>query len=634
MKALWICVGGLLLLLGCSGGEAALTDATLQDQAGDGVSPGDVADVAVDSSDALQPGDVTGDGLEDSLDAADLPVVVKEWNRLRLNAFRTLRAVWTDGNVWVAVGEMGTLFWNWEGQWVPGATPTNRDLYAVYGESLEDLYAVGDSGTILRYVAGQWAIEDHGIEGLEQVTLRGVWGESGHVYVVGDRGTILHKTGDNWEKEQSLVTYPLYAVWGESLLDVHAAGAGGSLLRRASGAWTTMPLTSGAVNFYAISGAVGGGMVAAGSNGTIVRQDPGGFVQELSNDTQNRDLHGVWVRSSGDVWLFGLEGALVHREGTKWLVQQIEGPNFRNFSFYGVYGNAEADPVTAVAVGESGAAVRFDGEVWNDEEVGLRGDLEDLDGVSATDALAVGTSGVLLAWDGNRWSGLRPASSTSLHAVAAYAGGYVAVGDDGTVVRVKEGTATALSTGGPEDLYGVCAASNGALVAVGELGSVYRTTDLVSWSKVEMQRFETLHDCVIDDVGMVLVVGEKGTVLRILNDAVSPVPVATLANLRRLARSAAGTVTIVGDNGVVFQGSGVTYKAVDSGKPGSFLYGVTTTTSGFVAVGWGGEVLESVDGVVSRYSIDDVSVLLQIWADPEGNLLTVGREGRAYRKTL
>ncbi len=119
-----------------------------------------------------------------------------------------------------------------------------------------------------------------------------------------------------------------------------------------------------------------------------------------------------------------------------------------------------------------------------------------------------------------------------------------------------------------------------------------------------------------------------------MNDAISPVPIATLANLRRVVRASNGTITIVGDNGVVFRGSGVSYKAVDSGKPGSFLYGVTATASGFVAVGWGGEVVESVDDEILRYSIDDASVLLQIWADPEGNLLTVGREGRAYRKSL
>lgn len=627
-------LGSIWLLVACSGGETSLNGdvqgADLLDAEGDVQADGvaDVADVQMPDQSADEQSDTAGgDGSADG----EVGTGDEGWVRLSLEAGKRLRAVWSDGSVWVAVGDAGQIFWQIQGEWVPAASPTTRDLYAVYGESLDDLYAVGDAGTVIRFQDGTWVLDETQVSGLENIVLRGVWGESGHVYAVGDLGTILHKTGDAWEAEQSLVTYTLYAVWGESLLDVYAAGGGGSLLRRSGEAWTSYPLTSGSVSFHAVTGTSGGAMVAAGTKGAIVRQDAGGFVQEMSNDTQNRDLHGAWMYSSGNVWLIGDNGALIHREGEKWMLSEIAGPNNRNETFHGLWGTKEGQEPDALAVGERGVAVRFDGDQWNDELVGVRADLMDLDGLSDTDALAVGSAGVLLAWDGYRWFGLQSATDQDLEGVATFGGGYVAVGAAGTLVRVKDQQAATIPAGITENLHGAC--SNGdTLVVVGEEGSVYRTNDLAEWHKVETNRFDLLRDCSIDNAGAVIAVGDSGSVLRILNEYVSPVAVATAANLRRISRSGA-TLTIVGDNGVVLRGAATSYTAVGS-NPGSFFYGVTATPDGFVAVGWGGEVLEWSEEGSKRYFIDDAGVLLQIWADPQGNLLSVGREGRAYRKTL
>ncbi|GEM_PF-2156047 len=625
----WLVFGLLVVAAACSSGGGVGTDAGTDALVGDvGLDIGDTADLA--SGDAQEVG---GDApSEDVMDVeGDVTGPGAEWLPVMLRANRTLRGLWSDGQVWFAVGDDGTIFRREGAFWTPQRSPVKRGLLAVYGETLADLYAVGEGGLVLRYVGGQWEQEDTGISGLEEIALRGVWGESGHLFVVGDKGTVLHKKGSNWAKEQSLTSYKLHTVWGSSLLDLYIGGAAGSILVRGGDNWTPTVVASGSVALQAIGGLMGAGVVAVGTGGTIVEQKLGGFSQELSNDSMARSLHGVWMAAEGDVWLVGEEGVLIHKEAGKWVTSDIAGPNNRTRSFYALRGDAASGE--AIAVGEAGAGIRFDGEKWVDELVGLKADIEDLDGSAEGDGLAVGAGGVLLSWDGTGLYGIESPTQVALHGVAAFDGGYIAVGDGGAVVRVEGGTATLLEAGITEDLFGVCARA-GQAVLVGKNGVVYRTSDLEEFTRVETQRFDWFRDCVIEKSGVVVAVGDAGALVRLVNEAVAPVPVATITNLRRAAIADDGTITIVGDNGLVLRGSGVTFKTVYQ-RPGSFLYGVTAAPEGFLAVGWGGEVVEGRGDEVLSYSIDDSGVLLQIWRDTQGALLAVGREGRAFtRKEL
>jgi photosystem II stability/assembly factor-like uncharacterized protein len=62
---------------------------------------------------------------------------------------------------------------------------------AVWGSKADDVYAVGDGGTILHTANGgmSWEAQSSGT----MTGLVGLWGGgSGDVFVVGQRGTILH----------------------------------------------------------------------------------------------------------------------------------------------------------------------------------------------------------------------------------------------------------------------------------------------------------------------------------------------------------------------------------------------------------------------------------------------------------
>ena len=61
--------------------------------------------------------------------------------------------------------------------------------------------------------------------------LFGVWGSDGDdVFVVGDSGTILHYNGSSWSEMDCPTSKSLYGVWGSSGSDVFAVGEGGTIL--------------------------------------------------------------------------------------------------------------------------------------------------------------------------------------------------------------------------------------------------------------------------------------------------------------------------------------------------------------------------------------------------------------------
>jgi hypothetical protein len=72
-------------------------------------------------------------------------------------------------------------------------TGTSAGLLGVWGSSATDVYAVGETGTMLHYDGVNWSAVESGTE----VDLYGIWGSSStNVYAVGGQGTILHYTDD------------------------------------------------------------------------------------------------------------------------------------------------------------------------------------------------------------------------------------------------------------------------------------------------------------------------------------------------------------------------------------------------------------------------------------------------------
>ncbi len=136
------------------------------------------------------------------------------------------------------------------GLWTDQAAPVTDVLHGVWqSPDGQDLFAVGDAGTILHLTGGpstgasSWAKEPSGT----LANLYGVWGSSANdVWVTGtlygspvsspppapSTGILLHRTGGTWAAAPAPTTATLRALAGTNTNDVWAVGLGGRPLRR------------------------------------------------------------------------------------------------------------------------------------------------------------------------------------------------------------------------------------------------------------------------------------------------------------------------------------------------------------------------------------------------------------------
>lgn len=135
-------------------------------------------------------------------------------------------------------------------------------------------------------------------------------------------------------------------------------------------------------------------------------------------------------------------------------------------------------------VGEGGFIGRYDPATrgWSFDEAYAR--FPTLFGVafrSPNDGVAVGAGGAIVAYNGSGWRRVASPTDSTLYAVAATSGGYVAVGRDGTIVRSTGGSwsvdaeAKELLKASPyssPSLYAVTALPDGRLLAGGQRGAL------------------------------------------------------------------------------------------------------------------------------------------------------------------
>jgi hypothetical protein len=246
-----------------------------------------------------------------------------------------------------AAGESGTIL-HYDGAYWSAVNDDNAtdDLYALWGNSSKDVFAVGESGTILHYNGSIWSSMTSGTS----KDLHGIWGaDANSVFAVGNSGTILFYNGLKWNSLSSGVTSNLQCVWGIDDTDVFVAGNSGIILHYNGTAWTAQ--SSGTTgNIYGIRGIDNGDIFAVGSSGTILRYQ-GDSWNALSSGTKN-DLNSIWGSGGTDVFAVGELGTIVHFDGTAWTSMNKNTIN----NLFGVWGSASID---VFAVGESGTILHY-----------------------------------------------------------------------------------------------------------------------------------------------------------------------------------------------------------------------------------------------------------------------------------
>jgi len=171
---------------------------------------------------------------------------------------------------------------------VSNPTTIHNTLYDIWGtgtQTGDDLYAVGN-GRIVEYQENKvwqdidadmtaFPLDDEGTVYLEDTNFRGVWGSSADdVFVVGDAGTIVHYDGSEWSLMESPTTEDLQSVWGTCFHDVYAVGNGGTVIHYNGATWADIsdqiPTTE---NLYDIWGSSSKDIYVVGNNGTVIHYD-------------------------------------------------------------------------------------------------------------------------------------------------------------------------------------------------------------------------------------------------------------------------------------------------------------------------------------------------------------------------
>lgn len=186
--------------------------------------------------------------------------------------------VFDDGTPIIA-GNQGTILVRDGDAWAVEQTPTEQDLWGVWGAGPDDVWAVGGNGrdegaaTVLRRGSdGTW--QEQTLPQMERPNVRAffkVWGTGDdNVYIVGQRGAVLRWDGQELEELLVGTSEDLISLWG-----------------------------TGPDNIVLVGGR---------SNGVVVRFDGTEWTHASLAPTPG--INGVWMDEEGVAWVAGNAGTL------------------------------------------------------------------------------------------------------------------------------------------------------------------------------------------------------------------------------------------------------------------------------------------------------------------------------------
>lgn len=279
------------------------------------------------------------------------------------------------------------------GGWTTVPAPTTSHLWSIWGLAPDDLIAVGDAGTILRWDGAAWSNQTSGPAGA--VAALWIAGPSDAWAAAPSDLQLYRWDGLAWTAQD--VGYAAWSLWGSGPGDVWAGALGGA--HHFDGTtWTHVPFPSlaggAALEASALWGAGPGDVWAAGT-GAILHWD--GATWTVAHALPTAHFKGLGGSGPADVWAVGDGGLVAHWNGSDWTTAAAP----MDAGLHAVWARSPAD---AWAVGEMGVTLHWDGSSWIQVPSGTLDGLLGVWGTAADDVVAVGYGGTILAWDGVAWS--------------------------------------------------------------------------------------------------------------------------------------------------------------------------------------------------------------------------------------
>jgi hypothetical protein len=343
-----------------------------------------------------------------------------------------LFTVGTGGTVSVRSGDTGS----WVGQ--PTNLTKDRDLYAVGASDLDDVYAFGEAGTVLRWLGTSW----------QQIAV----------------GAPIHAADDY-----------VGAAWAKGVEDgegqwIVIGSEGGGIASDDASTWsdmTTQPLAG--LTGLAVESS--GRLWATGRHGVLMARDQGVWSSVATGTTN--DLYGLTVTDAGEVWIVGEAGTVIVRDVAGALTP-LAVPAFSDL--LSVY----SEPGLTIIGGKGGTLLRRagDAESFSPWTIGMTTDVRAIArGGDGALWIAGGFGKLYRTEDGETATLVSSTVSGGLNGMVASDDGVLIVGDNGVVLRVPgDGAVTLVHEQSELFLYGV-SVSGDHTVAVGWNGTALRIVD-------------------------------------------------------------------------------------------------------------------------------------------------------------
>ncbi len=456
--------------------------------------------------------------------------------------------------------------------------PQGGDLFAVFGFSADDIWAVGAIGSVLRFSGPGWASEPSGTT----ATLTGLWGSSDDdLWVVGERGTVRHFDGDSFQAVATEQAETLLAVWGSGPHDVWIVGEQGVILRY-DGVQLQKMAAPTTHNLYAIWGSGPDDIWIVGNFGTVLHFD-GSALRPVDSGTSEA-LYGVWgsgtpERADRELWISGSNQTLRVSSGGPFEAVPTGLPASAGapaIDLYNVFGLAPSNPEQLPDLWAAGLNIMLhrDGprsfRLVNLPKDNLAAGLW---GSRPGDLWAVGPLGTIAHWDGLTFLPATAGPRSLPLSIAASAADDVFFGTADYTVWNSNSEGVHLSHRNVEFLpFALQSPARGELYAGLSLGLIQHRRDGNLIDLIDLGTLDNVLSLFLAGPDDLWAVGEAGLVGRYQMGTVTLPPRPTTEYLRSIHGIDANSLWAVGDRGFIAAFNGSTWQLEQQPSDGVATY--------------------------------------------------------------